>query len=40
VIRRQLKLLLGNMEIEFDYLPNVPTGQKWRFTISKTKWLK
>jgi len=36
IIRRQLNMLLGNMEIEYEYLPSIPTGQKWRFTVSKT----
>ena len=35
VIRKQLNLLLGAMRIEFEYLPQIPTGQKWRFTVSK-----
>ncbi|MCD6172025.1 MAG: phenylacetate--CoA ligase family protein [Thermoplasmata archaeon] len=37
IIREQLKMLLGNMKIEFDYLHKIPTGQKWRFTVSKIK---
>jgi phenylacetate-CoA ligase len=35
VIRVQLNTLLGNMKIEFEYLSRIPTGQKWRFTVSK-----
>lgn len=34
-IREQLNMLLGNMKIEYEYLPQTPTGQKWRFTTSK-----
>lgn len=37
IIRRQLNTLLGNMKIEFEYLSQIPTGQKWRFTVSKIK---
>lgn len=35
VIRKKLNMLLGNMKIEFEYIPQIPTGQKWRFTVSK-----
>lgn len=35
LIKKQLNLLLGNMRNEFEYLANIPTGQKWRFTISE-----
>jgi hypothetical protein len=35
VIRKQLNMLLGNMKIEFEYLSQIPTGQKWRFTVSR-----
>ena len=35
LIRKQLNMLLGDMKIEFGYIPNIPTGQKWRFTVSK-----
>ena len=37
VIRKQLNMLLGNMKIEFEYLSQIPTDQKWRFTVSKIK---
>jgi phenylacetate-CoA ligase len=36
IIIKQLKVLLGNMKIEYEYLHTIPTGQKWRFTVSKT----
>lgn len=37
VIRKKLTSLLGDMKIEFEYLPDVPTGEKWRFTVSKIR---
>jgi len=37
LIRKQLAMLLGSMRIEFEYLEIIPRGQKWRFTVSKTK---
>jgi len=37
IIKKQLNMLLGNMKIEFEYQQQIPTGQKWRFTISKIK---
>ena len=40
VIGKQLNMLLGNMKIEYEYLPQIPTGQKWRFTVSKTNKLE
>jgi phenylacetate-CoA ligase len=33
LIKEKLKSVLGDMQIEFHYLPKIPTGQKWRFTI-------
>ena len=35
VIRKQLNMLLGDVRIEFEYLSRIPTGQKWRFTVSE-----
>lgn len=35
VIEKQLSMLLGGMRIEYEYLASIPTGQKWRFTVSK-----
>jgi phenylacetate-CoA ligase len=35
IIIEQLHILLGNMQIEFEYLYQIPTGQKWRFTVSE-----
>jgi len=35
IIVEQVRQLLGNMRIEFEYLSEVPTGQKWRFTVSE-----
>ena len=35
VIKKQLKMLLGDMEIDFVYLQRIPTGQKWRFTVCR-----
>ncbi|MFX0132865.1 MAG: phenylacetate--CoA ligase family protein [Candidatus Hodarchaeota archaeon] len=37
VIREQINMLLGEMNIEYKYLSQIPTGQKWRFTVSKIK---
>ena len=38
VITEQLKLLLGDMQVKFEYLSQIPTGQKWRFTVSEISW--
>lgn len=35
VIEKQLNLLLGDMRVEYEYLDSIPTGQKWRFTVSR-----
>jgi len=35
LIIEQIRLLLGHMRIEFEYLTEIPTGQKWRFTVSE-----
>jgi len=31
----ELKQLLGEVDVSFEYLSDVPTGQKWRFTVSE-----
>jgi phenylacetate-CoA ligase len=35
LITEQLRLLLGDMQVKFEYLPQIPTGQRWRFTVSE-----
>ena len=35
IIAKQLKLLLGDIQVTFQYMPQIPTGQKWRFTVSE-----
>jgi len=35
LIKKRLNMLLGDMKVEFEYLTQIPTGQKWRFTVSK-----
>lgn len=34
IIHEQLCAILGDMNIRYEYLSEIPTGQKWRFTIS------
>ena len=35
VITKQLRLLLGDIQVKYEYLPQIPSGQKWRFTVSE-----
>lgn len=35
LILKELKILLGNLNINFKYIDKKPDDQKWRFTISK-----
>ena len=35
IIVQELKKFVGNLEISFEYLKEIPYGNKWRFTISK-----
>jgi len=37
MIESEMKKLLGDMDISFEYLDRIPSGEKWRFTISKIK---
>jgi len=37
IIKDEITNLLGNSDIEFQYLKDIPTGQKWRFTVSNVR---
>jgi len=37
VLRARLTDLLGEMRVGFEYLPEIPTGDKWRFTVSRLR---
>mgnify|MGYP006280834611 CR=1 FL=1 len=34
VIRNKITQVLGDMDTRFEYLRSIPSGQKWRFTVS------
>jgi phenylacetate-CoA ligase len=37
IILDRIHLLLGDIQVDFEYLPQIPTGQKWRFTVSQLR---
>jgi phenylacetate-CoA ligase len=35
IITENLRLLFGNIKTSYEYLDNIPVGQKWRFTVRR-----